>query len=105
MKLSKEEVVKRIFDKYGDQISFVGRYWNRQVRSTLYCHKCENFFRQKVESLFRGYKTRCKCNFSERLTEGFDLQNHSGGHTCVRDYDVDYLGLEVPSDPSQKPSN
>jgi len=100
-KISKEKVAQRIWDNYGDRVSQVGGYAGRQISLTMYCHDCGNFFRQKAESLFRGYATRCSCSWKSRIKEN-RTGNHTNGHQIVQPWDAEAMGLEVP--PRGKPN-
>lgn len=82
-KLTLSEVDSRIWAKYGNRVVRVGSYWSRQLTVLCHCHRCNGTFRQKAESLFRGYATRCKCNYDKKAPSP-----DRRGHRVVDPWDI-----------------
>jgi len=82
-KLMLSEVDKRIWEKYGNRVVRVGSYWSRQLTVLCHCHKCNGTFRQKAESLFRGYTTRCRCNYDKPAPSP-----DRSGHRVLNPWDI-----------------
>ena len=95
MKLSNKpsktiEVIER---SYGNQISPASQQKGYGTR-TFYCHVCENWFYQAWSSIVRGYRTRCKCNHSNKLDRMIPTSLKTGankrlGHRCLDSWDID----------------
>lgn len=91
MKKNKEDEV--IARSYGNQISLSSKQRGYGTR-TFYCHICENWFYQSWNSIVKGFKTRCKCNYSKALDKSIPMKLKTGankrlGHRCLDWWDTD----------------
>lgn len=82
-KLELQDVDARLREQYAGRVERVGAYWTRQGDIVCWCHSCRETFRQKAESLFRGYRTRCKCNYEVRSE-----RSRGYGHKVVNKWEL-----------------
>ena len=99
-----KKLTQRLWDHYGDRIALSGRLAPLGEYTRWYCFKCEEYFHQRVHSLYnRGSATRCKCpprSTSQRFKCGD--HNKSNGHMCLPEWDCyDLTPPERPSDPQE----
>ena len=101
-KLKQTDIDKMLAKNYGGRISLAGKHWGTRVSTLWYCHECREWFHQNYYSIHRGFKTRCKCHFSERL----DTENtwhkprgaaNTAGHRCLPEWEC--YDREIPSRP------
>lgn len=84
-KNSREKVAKMVAEKYDERIEILGKYWSRQSPVLVYCHECNEAFRQRAESLFRGRRTRCRCEWDRPQPLGC---GRSAGHQIVNEWEL-----------------
>ena len=84
------EILRR---SYGTRIDYASQRSGFGT-ATLYCHECKNWFYQGYRSITRGFKTRCKCNYSNNLDESKIQMMKTGlntrlGHRCLPEWATD----------------
>ncbi len=90
-RLDEAEVQRRLEQRYGTRIEIHGNYTNLRQHARFYCHKCGEFFLQKVGSLIeksKGHATKCKCKQFASSTK----------HQCLPEWEVSDLDK-----PTRKP--
>ena len=91
------EITKSVHRKYDGRIVMAGAFNGYRQSCVWHCLDCDQFFRQRYESIWDGAKTRCKCNHSEPISLSTRLKTirspkgigRSAGHTCLPSYEID----------------
>ena len=87
---------RAVHQKYAGRIVMAGEFNGYRQACVWHCLACDQFFRQRYESIWSGAKTRCMCNHDQALTQE-TLEKcsrsakgigRSAGHTCVPSYDA-----------------
>jgi hypothetical protein len=82
-KNSNSKVQKMFDEKYDGRVVLLGNYWARTCSVLAYCTECDEAFRQRAESLFRGRRTRCRCTWKRG-----QVYSRFSGHRVVGEWDL-----------------
>ena len=101
-KNSREKVAKMVAESYDGRVDILGKYWSRQTPILVYCHECNEAFRQRAESLFRGRRTRCRCEWEKPQPLAC---RRAAGHQVVHEWELStemFFKIKNLSQPSKK---